>query len=75
MSDELIRASQVLTAIWCHLDFDERLIAKAIIVDEMNQDEISRFTGMSRATVQRRIKRINKLANKYIERDSAGLNG
>lgn len=55
---------QLMRALWPRLDAKGRLVAKATLLDEMTPLEVARFTGLSRATVGRRLARIRKIASR-----------
>ena len=52
---------RTLQALWPRLDDKGRLVAKAALLDEMTPLEISELTGLSRATVGRRLAKIRKI--------------
>lgn len=53
---------EVLRGIWARLDPVGKVVAQALLLDGMTDLEISRYTGIPRGTVQRRIKKIKSLA-------------
>lgn len=67
MSDDFFNDFLVLRAVWSRLGPEERIVAEAVVERDMNQIEISRLTGLSRAAVQRRIEKIRIHARKFCE--------
>ena len=55
---------EVLSRIYSALDARGKVVAKAYLVDQMTDLEISRYTGIPRSSVQRRIKQIQSIAEK-----------
>lgn len=64
-----LAVTRTLRAIWPRLDEKGQLVAKATLMDEMTPLEIAEFTGLSRATVGRRLARIRRIASRTGELD------
>jgi RNA polymerase sigma factor (sigma-70 family) len=55
---------EILSMIWKALDARGKVVLKACLIDQMTDLEIARYTGIPRASVQRRIKKIQSIAEK-----------
>ena len=64
LPDEQVGVLETLEKIWRRLDMKAKVCAKLLIVDQMNESEIARHTGMSRTTVRKKLERIRRLAEK-----------